>query len=123
VFRLAAVLLITEAVLASSRLARLVTGPAFQDPVVLTMVAARAGVLMWQIAAGLMLIRRLPPSVGFVAGACVASALLLVLEIGVGLSPSSVFPAHRWPLVTAYAVYAGALVLALRQAARRSRIP
>jgi hypothetical protein len=45
--------------------------------------------------------------------ALVISALLLVLEVGFGLSASSIFHSYRWPFVTGYATYAlaGAWIL------------
>jgi hypothetical protein len=49
----------------------------------------------------------------FTRWSLLASALVLTLELGAGLSPTSVFPAFRWPMVAAYWAYATVFVLAL----------
>jgi hypothetical protein len=95
-------------------IARILSVVAIYDAVVLGLVAVRAGVTALQGAA----VGRLWQ--GTTAGrrlgelGLVSSAALLVFEIGLSLSPSSVFPDFRWYVVGGYAAYAALAVLVLR---------
>ena len=40
------------------------------------------------------------------AWSLIASAALLTIELGARLSPSSLFPSYRWPVIGAYWAYA-----------------
>lgn len=87
--------------------------------VVIAMISARACVAILQGSAGVMLAERRP--LGYPLGqvALVASAALRVLELGARLSPSSVFPSYRWPVVLGYALYAAAVYHLLLRGRRR----
>jgi hypothetical protein len=82
---------------------------------VLAMIAVRAVVGAFQCAAAWTLATRSPAGRSFAQAAFAASALLLVCEIGLQLSPSSIFPAYRWPWVGVYAAYAAAAIALVRR--------
>ena len=92
---------------------RIVTYFAAYDAAVLVMVLFRAAVTTLQIAAVWMLAGRALAAVLFARWALALSAGLLIFEIGLRMSPSSVPPGLRIPAVVAYAVYAMAAILAL----------
>jgi hypothetical protein len=109
-----AVLLLGEAALTAVWLAGRMPMLPVYDSLVLTMVGLRTAVATVQSTAGLMWVRRLPPAPLFTRWALLASAALLTLELGAGLSPTSMFPAFRWPAVAAYWVYAAGVIGLLR---------
>jgi hypothetical protein len=94
---------------------RILSFGAAYDGTVYAVVAARAGVTALQASAAWMLWQRLPAGPLFGQIALGVSAVLLVGEIGFRLAPSSITPGFRWPLVIAYAGYAGLGVLILRR--------
>lgn len=93
--------------------ARIVSAAAAYDALVLGMVLLRVGVAALQGASAWMLVGRALPAVTFARLAFAASAVLLVLEIGSRLSPSSIQPGLRLPLVVAYVLYASSCLRAL----------
>ena len=107
------ILLGLEALNAVLWAARIVTYFAAYDAAVLLMVLFRAAVTTLQIAAVWMLAGRALPGVLFARWGLALSALLLVFEIGLRMSPSSVPPGLRLPAVVAYALYAMVAILAL----------
>ncbi len=88
------------------------------DGTVFLMVALRAAVTALQTSAAWMLWQRLPAGPRFGQAAFVSSAVLMYLELGLRLSPSSVTPGLRWPLVVGYAIYALVVVVLLRAAGK-----
>ena len=109
-----AVLLLGEAGLSAVRVSGLLPLLAVYDWPVLAMAGLRAAVASAQCAAGFMWLGRRTPAPAFTRGALLASALLLSLEIGAGLLPTSVFPAFRWPIVGAYWVYVLVVILVVQ---------
>lgn len=109
-----AVLLAVEAVNAMLWLSGVLTVAGAHGGVVLMMVALRAAVTALQMASAWMLIERTLSAVTFSRLAFSSSAVLLVLEIGFRLSPSSLTPDWRWPIVVAYAIYAAGCIGSLK---------
>jgi len=68
-----------------------------------------------------LLSARALPAVAFARMAFILSAGLLVLELGARLSPSSVLPGLRLPVVVGYALYAWVAVIVLNRIARTSK--
>jgi hypothetical protein len=110
VYATVAVLLIGEAGLTALRLGGLLTMLAVYDWPVLALSLVRGAVAMAQCAAGLMWLNHRPRAPAFARGSLLASASLLVLELGVGLAPRSVFPSYRWVVVGSYWIYALAVI-------------
>ena len=97
---------------------RIVSAAAAYDAVVLLMVALRVAVAALQLAGAWLLSTRALPGVAFSRLAFILSAALLVLELGVRLSPSSVLPGLRLPIVLGYALYASVAVVILNRIER-----
>jgi hypothetical protein len=112
---LVAIGLAIEVLRQASWLSRIVSLLAIYDAVVWAMIGARALVTALQAAAVLAIWQRAPAGPVLGQWALVVSAGLIVLEVGLGLTPSSVTPGLRWPWVGAYAVYAGLSIVLLRQ--------
>ena len=108
-----AVLLIGEAASTAMWIARILPVLAIYGGVVMVFVGLRAAVAALQCAAGLMALQRRPPAVFFAQWSLLLSAALLTLELGVGVTPTSVFPSYRWPIVGGYWVYVLLVVWAL----------
>lgn len=87
-------------------LARLVPVLGIYEGITLVVIGARGLVGALQMASGWMLVRGLPPATVFARGVLVGSAVLLTLELGARLGPSSLFPSLRWPVIGIYWVYA-----------------
>jgi hypothetical protein len=114
VIRLVAYLLIAEGLLGALWLANLVPVIAAHGPVTIALIVARGLVAAAQLMSGWLLIRRRPPGAPIARGALLASAALVILEIGLRLAPSNLDPTFRWPVVAAYGAYAMALRWSLR---------
>jgi xanthine/uracil permease len=91
----------------------------FYPPLTLGIVLVRVGVALAQFTSGWMLINERPAGPVFGQLTYAASALLVTVEIGLGLAPTSLFPAYRWPAVALYWLYAAAAIAALRWLGRR----
>lgn len=100
---------------------RIISFAAIYDAEVFVVVGLRAVVTAFQAAAAWALWRRLPPGPLFGRWALAASAVLLVFELGLRLSPSSITPGLRWPSVIAYGLYAVLSIVVLRPARREKR--
>ena len=111
-------LLALEALNALLWASRIVSAAAAYDAVVLVMVALRVAVAALQLVSARLLSTRALPGVTLSRLAVILSAGLLVLELGVRLSPSSVLPGLRLPIVVGYALYAAAAVVALNRIGR-----
>jgi hypothetical protein len=72
----------------------------------LAMIGVRCGVTAFQAAAVYSLVRRSPGAGRLAVTAFVLAAVTPTVELGAYLTPSNVFPAHRWPLITTYWAYA-----------------
>ena len=72
----------------------------------LAMIGVRCAVTAFQAAAAYSLMRHSPGASRLAATAFVLAAVTLTLELGAYLTPSNVFPAHRWPLIATYWAYA-----------------
>jgi hypothetical protein len=115
------VLLVLETVNALLWAARIASAAAVYDTVVLVMVLFRVLVSALQGVSAWLLATRALPAVALARLAFALSALLLVLEIGFRLSPSSVQPGLRLPIVAAYAAYALTCIRGLGYLARAER--
>jgi len=116
-----AVLLAIEALNTLLWSARILSVAAAYDAVVLLMVLLRVVVAAGQGMAAWLLAGREPAAVPLARLAFVASAVLLVLEVGFRLSPSSVPPGLRGPLVAAYCLYVLSCMRGLAMLARADR--
>ena len=103
---LLAILLAFEAVNALLWSSRILSAAPAYSALVLTMVLLRVVVSAAQGAAAWLLIAGAPAGVPLARLAFVSSAVLLSGEIGLRLSPSSLQPGVRLPLVGAYWLYA-----------------
>jgi uncharacterized membrane protein (DUF2068 family) len=113
-----ALLLGIEAFVGLQGLARFVEIAAAYDAAVWLMAALRAAVTVMQGTAAWTLWRAAPPGPLFARVAVVSSAVVLTLEIGARLAPSSLPPGTRVPVIVAYWVYAAAVLLALKRLSR-----
>jgi hypothetical protein len=84
------------------------------DATVLAMVLLRVAVATLQAAAAWMLAGRALPGVLFARWGLASSAILLIPEMGLRLSPSSIPPGARLPAIVVYAVYAAVAISWLR---------
>ena len=117
-----AILLAFEAVNAALWSARIVSAAAAYDAVVLGMVLLRVLVSALQGVSAWLLAGRALPGLVFARWAFALSAVLMVFELGFRLSPSSVLPGLRIPLIAAYGLYAGMCIGALRYLDRAERL-
>jgi hypothetical protein len=115
VARVAAAALALEVFINVPWIGRILSMGVVYDGPVFAVVAVRAAVTALQTSAAWLLWQGLPAGPRFGQVAFVASAAVLVLEIGLRLAPSSLQPGLRWPLVGAYALYAFLAVLMLRE--------
>jgi hypothetical protein len=83
-------------------------------------VLLRAAVAVAQFTGGWTLLAGRPFGPTAATWVYVASAVLVTLEIGIGLAPTSLFPAYRWPAVALYWLYALSAAAWLRQRNRVS---
>lgn len=97
-----------------SWIARILSVAAIYDVGVFVMVAVRAAVTALQAQAGLRLWQRAAIGGRLAELGFISSALLLVLEVGFVLAPSSIFPDLRWYVVAIYGLYASLAIVALR---------
>ena len=110
-------LLIGESLWTAMWLTQRIGMVAAYDNVALTLLGARALTALSQFVAGWWLQRALPPARTLASAALTVSALLLVLELGFRLAPTSVVPGWEWIYVTAYAAYASVAIITLRRLA------
>jgi uncharacterized membrane protein (DUF2068 family) len=113
-----ALLLGIEALVGLQGLARFVEIAAAYDATVWLMAALRGVVTVLQGTAAWTLWRAAPPGPLFARVAVVSSAVVLTLEIGAHLAPSSLPPGTRGPVIVAYWVYAAVVLLVLRRLSR-----
>lgn len=114
-----------EAAVSVLWIARLVSVAAAYDTIVYLILAMRALVATLQFTSAGMLARSAPPAVAFASIAVLASAALMVAEVGFGLAPSSIPSWLRIQVVIGYAVYAaiclGLLTILARAIVRDTR--
>ncbi len=91
--------------------ARVLQLPAY-DAAVLGMLAVRLAVTFVQAAAAFSLGQHSRSGPTLARYAFLTSAVVLTFEIGGRLTPTNVFPSHRWFVVAAYWVYAALAALA-----------
>ena len=77
----------------------------------------RLVIALQQFAAGWMVRTRRPLGPVLARWVYPQSAVLLTLELGIGLAPTNIFPAYRWWFVAAYGVYAAAGLAVFRRRA------
>lgn len=111
-------LLLIDGLSSGLRIARLVSVLVIYPPIVGVLVAARALVASVLVAGGALLLQRRPAAWTIAQAALVASAALVVLETGLALVPTSLFPVYRWPAVALYGVYAVSAAWWLRARSR-----
>lgn len=118
-----AVLLAIEALNSVLWAARILSAAPAYDVVVLFMVLLRVAVSALQGVGAWMLTGNALPAFTFARLAFTLAAVLLVFEIGFRLSPSSIQPGLRLPVVVAYVLYAWSCVRALALVERAERSP
>ncbi len=103
------------------RVAGLVPAAAAYDVMTLAIVAARLLVATLQLAAARLLAYTAPPAVVLARAAFIASPVLLVLEIGFRLAPTSIPPWWHWHVVVGYAAYSAVCLVLLTIVSRHER--
>ena len=83
----------------------------------LLVIGLRLAVAFQQFTAAWMLIGRRPPGAAMARWVYAESAALVTVELGFGLVPTSIFPAHRWWFVAFYWVYALVGIIVFRRQA------
>lgn len=116
-----AVLLAVEALNSTLWAARIISAAPVYDAVVLLMVLLRVALSGLQGVSAWMLTGGAPPALTFARLAFALSAMLLVFEIGFRLSPSSIQPGLRLPVIAAYILYASSCIRALALIERSER--
>lgn len=116
-----AVLLGVDATNSALWAARIASAAAAHDAVVLGMVALRVAVTALQAVAAWLLVRRAPPAFVLARAAFAGSAVLLVLELGARLAPSSIAPGLRYRYLAAYVLYSLACIRAIGWLERREQ--
>ncbi|MEO8070285.1 MAG: hypothetical protein ABI652_02710 [Acidobacteriota bacterium] len=114
------VLLAIDGLLTELWVAGHVSTIAAYSPAPLLLMAASAIVGAAQFAGARMVIARRPAGPVLAQYALAGSALLMVLELGLGLAPSNLFPSLKWPVVCVYLVYATLAIWGLRRIAARA---
>lgn len=114
-----AVLLVVEAATSAMWIARMVPRLDIYGPLVGAFVVLRALAATLQGTAGVMIFAGRPAAVLFGQRGLLLSAVLLTFELGAGVTPTSVFPTWRWPLVAAYWGYALVAVWVLEASGRK----
>lgn len=107
-----------EALLGVRALAGFLPVAASHDATVWAMTFVRALVTLGQGVTAMLLSRRADPARPLGRAVVVTSAVLLTLEIGARLAPSSLPPGTRGPVLTAYWLYAVVVVWILRPGGR-----
>ena len=111
-----------EALLGVQALAGFLPVAASYDGTVWAMTFLRALVTLGQGLTAMLLSHRADVARPFGRAVVLASAVLLTLEIGARLAPSSLAPGTREPLLAAYWVYAAVIVWAFRNPAITNRV-
>ena len=119
--RLIALLLIAEGASSGYWITTLVPRFGGFDAIVDVVLALRALVAAAQVAGGIALRARRPVATPLAQSALIASAVLMVFEVGARIAPSNLTPSLRVPVVAAYAIYAAFAAWALQRARRRDR--
>jgi hypothetical protein len=117
VLRLAAFLLVIDALLAVLWLANQVPALAGQDALVIVLLIARGFTAAALFIGGWLLLERRPAAFAIARSALLVSAALITIEVGFRQAPSNLDPTFRWPVVVLYWLYA----LAVRWYVGRSR--
>ncbi len=107
-----------EALAGLQGLTRFISIAAAYDATVWLMTALRAIVTVLQGTAAWTLWQALPPGSLFARVAVVSSAVVLTLEIGARLAPSSLPPGTRGPVIVGYWIYAAVIVIVLWRSSR-----
>jgi hypothetical protein len=106
VTRILAFLLIAEAMFAGLRLAGLVPQLAAYDAVAVALILARGLLGALQFAGGWMIASRRAQGLVLGQWAFIGGALLTLLDVGLNLAPTDVYPWYRWHVTVAYGLYA-----------------
>jgi hypothetical protein len=84
----------------------------------LAVIAIRALIGALQLTSGWWLLAGRLAAPALATSALAASALLIVVELGLRLAPSNLDPAFRWPVVALYGVYATTMIWLLTRGQR-----
>lgn len=117
---LLAVLLFGEAALTALWLAGRVTALPTYGVAALAVLGGRLVIAVLQSAAAFSLSQSSPLGARLASRAFLASAILLTLELGARIMPTSVFPSHRWFYVVGYWIYAGTAAVLSEMVRRRT---
>lgn len=104
--RIAAFLLIIDALLTGVWLANLLPVLGAYDLVVIGLLIARGLTAAALFMGGWLLLGNRPAATAIARGALLVSAALITIEIGFRLSPSNLDPTFTWPFVVLYWLYA-----------------
>lgn len=115
--RVVAMALAYEVANSVSWISRIVSFAAAYDATVFVMVGLRAAVTALQASAAWQLWGRLPAGRSFGPASLLASAILLMFELGARLAPSSLPPGQRGIVIAGYTAYAVAVSWILRRSA------
>jgi len=86
------------------------------DFVAITLIVLRGLVGAWQFVSGWLLANRRPQGLVMAPWVLLASAALMVFEVGLNLAPTDIYYWLRWQVTGGYALYAiGAAVYLWRQ--------
>jgi hypothetical protein len=101
-------LLLLEALSTALWIAGLFRGIAAREPATIALIVLRAGVATVQLVSFMLLLRESPAGRRVAAVSLLASAVLIVPEIGLRLVPTNSEPTFRWWFVAGYCGYAAA---------------
>lgn len=112
--RVLAALLVIEALWTVTRLASLVSTIEAYDWTAILLIAARGLTGAMLMSGGWLLFERRQSAAPIAGAALLLSAVLFILDAGLGLAPSGIYPFWRWQFVGAYWLYAIAANVYLR---------
>jgi len=113
--RIVRALLLVEALSGAVWLARLLPGLPVRAGVTSMLILLRAAISVAQVASFILLARQSSAGRRWGRFSLLASALLIVPELGGRLAPTNTDPTYRWHFVAAYWIYAAVGWMVLRE--------
>jgi len=118
--RVVRALLLLEALSGGLWIARLLPGLPARAGVTSMLVLLRAAISVAQLASFILLLRQNSAGLRWGRFSLLASALLIIPEIGWRLAPTNTDPTYRWHFVAVYWIYAAVGWMVLREPRSRS---
>ena len=115
--RVIAFLLIAESMFGALRLSTLLAQLGIYDALAIALILARGAVGVLQFTGGWLLANHRPAGAVFARWALFAGAVLTVLDVGLQLAPTDIYPWYRWHVTVAYGIYAVVAIWCLSVAA------